>query len=567
MRELNAIKASDRSDAQKKELTALLQKAVEFGSDVSKFLSEDFDVEAYESRSVNLDDDGDLTADAVKALVKESVLEANKGNVSADDIKALEAKLDNLGSTDPAEIKKAITDVIGKQSSEADLAKAIEKAVANHQPAGSVSKEEFNTAISDLKKSFENQGKGIQFPAGGGAGGQSVDYPVEHRAGNMTVAQKQLLNIMLNATVGMKEAQIETLMNEGISDDALAYAKACGQKSLASLRQKMVYGGKTLVTGTTNSGAELIATDLSSELLNRMYLESDLAAEFVASEIDMPTKSFELPIRTTRPTFYTGAENPGSNPTESSPATANVTLTAQKLIGRTNFSYEADEDAIIAVLPMVTENLASAAADALEGAIINGDTTATHMDSDIHAVTNHHAKLFKGLRKYANAGSLSRSLATGGISATNVLTLKKDMLRWGLKPSDLLIVAGVKGYADFIGLDETLTADKVGSDQARILTGMAPSLYGSKILVSSQVREDLTSAGIYDGVTETKGSFLMIHRPSWMLGVRKGFTVEIDRDIQQQVNIVVASFRRDLKPLETPSASLPYVAQGIDYNS
>ena len=564
MRELNAIDAAARTDEQKKELSALFQKVAESGSDITKFLAEDFDVESYDARAVKLEDDGDLTADAVKALVKESVIEANRGNVSAEDVKALEEKLDGLKSTKPEDIKTAITEALGGlHSNEANFKAAVEKALASHKPAEGVSKEAFGTAIEDLKKSFENKGKKNQFDTSEFSR-KSIDFPIEHRSGNLTVGQKQLLNIMSNATVGMKENQLEAIQNEGIPAEALAYAKAAGTKQLSSLRRKMVYGQKAV---TTSGDADLIPTDLSSDLLNRMYLESEVAAEFVASEIDMPTQSFVLPIRTTRPSFFVGSENPGSNPTESSPGSGNVTLTAVKLIGRTNFSYEADEDAIVAVLPMVTENLASAAADALEGAIINGDTTATHQDSDIHAVTNHSSKLFSGLRKLALAGSTDRSLSTGGISAANVLTLKKDMLRWGLKPQDLLLIAGVKGQADFLGLDETLTSDKVGSDQARILTGMAPSLYGIKIVTSSQVREDLTSAAIYDGATVTKGSFMLVHRPSWIMGVRKGFSVEIDRDIQQQVNIVVASFRRDFKPLETVSASLPYVVMGRDYNS
>lgn len=559
LRQLHALES--RSDTEEKEYTGLLAKAAKAGEDTKAILADDFDVE----KAFSNDEDEVLTTEAVKSLVKESTIEALKGlGIEGDTLANLTKSLDGAKELGTAEsIRKAVTDALGNAKIDGkELAKAIDEAFKKHTPKEGVSVKEFNKAIDDLKNELSRSPSKKAFMVEG-----VVDFPIEHRSGNLSVSQKQLLNTLVKR-VGPNDSDSERLakMNADIPEDILRNAISMGQKNLAALRNQAVYGHKTVTSGSS-PGSHFVPTDLSSELFQRMYMNSELAAEFISSEVTMPTPTFVMPIRTTRPTFYVGSENPGSNPNESSPGTANMTLVAAKLIGKTAFSYEADEDSIIPVLPWVAENLASAASDALEGAIINGDTTATHQDSDIHAVSAHYAKLFKGLRKYANAGSLSRSLATGGISSANVLTLKKDMGRWGLRPSDLLIIAGVKGYNDFLGLDETLTAEKVGSNVARILTGEAPNIWGIRILSSSQVREDLTSAGIYDGATTTKGSFLVVHKPSWMMGVHKGFTVEVDRDIQQQLNIVVASFRRDFKPLETPSASLPYVVMGRDYDA
>ena len=46
------------------------------------------------------------------------------------------------------------------------------------------------------------------------------------------------------------------------------------------------------------------------------------------------------------------------------------------------------------------------------------------------------------------------------------------------------------------------------------------------------------------------------HKPSFVVGVRRDFTVETDRDITTQSNKVVASFRRDFQPLETPGEDI-----------
>mgnify|MGYP003637011671 CR=1 FL=1 len=561
LRELLSQKAADRSEDEKSELQKLLSQADEHGVEIFGAENDAKDTKAKKESSDDI-----MGEEQVKSLVKESVAEGFKSlGFEPEKIEQLTKALDAKQGVSGEDIQEAVQAVMGgKGIDQGELAELVEKAIKEHDGKG-LQKEDVQELLDQHVKQMKRSASKFQFPTEQNSALR--DFPIEHRMGNLSIGQKQLLNITLNGTPGMKTDALNACKNADIPAELLGDAEARGKAHLAKLRNNYTYGGKTLVTGSATNGLELIPTDLSSDLLNRMYLESELASEFIASELTMPTDSFELPLKTTRPSFFVGSENPGSNPTESSPGTAKVTLSANKLIGRTNFSYEVDEDAIVAVLPMVTENLASSAADALEGAIINGDTTATHQDTDYEAVSGHHAKLFKGLRKYALAGSCSTSLATGGISAANLLTLKKNMGRWGIRPRDLMILCGVNGYNDLLGLDETLTADKVGSNAARILTGEAPTLYGIRVVVSANVREDLNASGVDDGVTDTKGSIMLVHRPSWIMGVRRGFTVEVDRDIQQQVNIVVASFRRDMQPLEAPSAALPSVWMGYNYNA
>ena len=307
-------------------------------------------------------------------------------------------------------------------------------------------------------------------------------------------------------------------------------------------------------------------SQISSTLLSRMYMASELAAALTAGEVQMPSNPFTYPLSTTRPVFYVGSE--GGTPTKSDPGTGNLILNAKKLIGQTDYSYEADEDALIAVLPQVLKGLSDSAAEALENAIVNGDTAATHQDSDIHAVAAHQAKLFDGIRKLTLAqASLKLSLATGGISTTNIGAMRKLLKRWGLNPKDLLIVAGVNAYNDLVMLPETLTAEKVGDKaSARIFTGMAPNLLGMDIVASAAVREDLNASGVFDNTTTTKGSIFIIHKPSWITGVRRGFTLEQDRDISKQTKFVVASFRRDFKPIES-LANTKAAVMGFNYNA
>jgi HK97 family phage major capsid protein len=500
--------------------------------------------------------------------------------------KAVGAAVPDGSGVDTAKLIGEIQAAAKANKTEGITAKQVEDIVVKHNGGTGIDKEALVAEIKSLMpsqgvteatlaKALSDFAASIKMPAANefATGASDRDFPFEHRGQNLTVAEKQLANVCLahvseeaKSKVKAAGGTVPTSMNHGIADDQLAYAEKRGANQLKGLRHSVMYGGKALTTGSAGNGLELIPSDLASDLQARMYLESQVAAEFLASEIDMPTATFKFPMTTSRPNFYVGTEAPDPHGlTESTSGTALITLDAKKLIGYSEYSYEADEDAIVAVLPIIQEGLAAGAADAFEGALINGDTTATHMDSDINAVAGHSSKLFKGLRKLALAGSTTKDLTTGDVSASNIAAMRKQMLRWGLKPRDLMLIVGPQGYNDAVTLAETLTFDKVGNaNAARILTGEAGSIYGIRIVVSSQVREDLNATGVYDGVTTTKGSMLLVHRPSFIVGVKRGFTVEVDTDKRRQVNQVIASFRRDFVPKETVSTSIPTVVLGYN---
>ena len=557
-KELLAIAEDDRSEAQAKELNKLFALATEKGVDLSK---EDAPENAPE---------GGLSEDEVSKLVSDGVASGLKAlGIEDGTIKGIQESLDKAGSgISKEDIQAALTEHLGENSNlDPDALKALVEESAKKAVGGVITKEQLDEALKGFKDDLQKTASKHVFP-----GNDQARFPVEHRSGNLSVGQKQLLNLMVGSVsdeaIEKSGGHRPTGINDGIEPEVLKTAQECGKRHLTKMREEIRYG-KALTSTGSNAGDELVPTDLSSDLQLRLYLESQLASEMISSEIEMPTNPFNFPLVTTRPTFYAGSENPGSDPTESSPATAQLTFSAAKLIGMTNFSYEADEDAILSILPMVTEQLGAGAADALESAIISGDSDGTHQDSDYHAVTSHHATLFNGMRKLALAiASLKIDLSSGGVSAANILTMKKALGKWGVRPQDLLIVFGVGGYNDAIGLSETLTAEKVGSNVARILTGEAPSIYGTRIVVSSQMRENVNASGVYDGTTTTKGTFIMFHKPSWMLGVKRGFLVEVDVDKKRQINSVIASFRRDLKPKETPAATTAQnVVIGYNYTA
>ncbi len=501
------------------------------------------------------DDNTAMTPDQVKELVAESlsavlaekgidqvklidaVNAANKGHLTAEAVKGIIAEATKGFNTGGAPVDMAA------------ILKSVKDTMESAQ-AGAVTADVLVKALGDFAKSQTRTAPLNQYPSDNGV---AFDI-IEHRNGNLTVAQKQMLNIML------KKDQ-----NDGIKAEILTRATTAGTKALVAFSR---YGAKALTTSGSGSGAELIPSDLSSDLQMRLYLESQLASAMMATEINMPTDTYKIPLKGSQTTFYVGSEAPGSDPTASYPSTAQIVLDAKKLIGVADYSYEMDEDSIVPVLPMLQNDLAEGAIASLEDALINGDTTGTHQDTDTQAVAAHAARLFKGFRKLALAGSSIRSLATGGISAANILALKKQMLKWGVKPSDVAVIVGPNGFNDLLGLPETLTVDKMGNSAlARIISGLAATIYGMPIIVSEKCREDLDATGVNGASGNTKGSILLVHRPSWYMGTRRGFLVETDEDKKKQTRSVIASFRRDLQPKETVSAAMPLVVLGYNYTA
>lgn len=477
-------------------------------------------------------DDSAITEDELKQTVTTAVQEAVKA--------ALPEHLKGLVTTDK------LSEIIG-----AELAK-------QKGDSKSINADQIKSAATEAAKTFmdgfRRENKFEQSKSDSARPGGEIEMPYSWSKGNLPPHAKQLLNLCMKRDI-----------NHGIPEADVQKAEAKGKALLDRMQAKGLMG-KALTSTGAGTGDEFVPTDLSSELQRRFYLSSDLVAILALTEVDMPSQPYEYPLSTTRPTFLLNTtENTAT--TASDPGTSKITLDAKKIMAQVNASYEVDEDSIIPVLPWIQEQLGLAAAEKFESMLINGDTTATHMDSDIHAITNAGEKAFKGFRKLALAvGALSKDLSTGGITDANLRSMKKAMGKYGVNPMDLILVCGVAGQSDLEGMTEVSTVDKFGQS-ATILTGKLPKWRNIPIVTSAACRETLNASGVYDGSTVTKGSILLVNRRAFMLGRRRAFTVEVDKDITTQTHKLVASLRRAFTPMETPSATIQTVCVGYNYTA
>jgi HK97 family phage major capsid protein len=267
----------------------------------------------------------------------------------------------------------------------------------------------------------------------------------------------------------------------------------------------------------------------------------------------MPTNPYKSPVVSTDAVGYLVPEVTTSTPTESdkikasTPGTKQAVFSAKKLGSRILFSEELNEDSIVPILPFLRENIIRALATSQETATINGDDSATHMDSDVTDAKDAR-KAWKGYRKLAHADA--KVDLGGSLSQDKLRSIRKKMGKYGVDVTKLCWVVGVSGLSQLLALNKAtnqsdvfLTPDKYGTNVTERIPGEQGRIDMVPVIVSEHVREDLNTSGVYDGVTTTQTIIMLVYRPALQYGDRRAVTVKMDENIETDQRILVATQR------------------------
>lgn len=302
---------------------------------------------------------------------------------------------------------------------------------------------------------------------------------------------------------------------------------------------------KALYTSGSGAGAEWIPTGFSSMLAEKINLELRIWNQF--RTVNMPTNPYKLPIDSGDAVGYYISESTSDNaarfPTTNT-STGNFEFSAKKIGARSLFSEEINEDSIIGMIDIVRNKIADAIARAIENAILNGDTSASHQDSGVTSA-NDARKAFTGHRYWAlnNAGTAKLDFS-GTISADKMNQLRELMGKYGVFPSNLFYAVSPKSYIKILRLTEVRTTDKY-RDNATILTGQIGDLEQIPILVSEFVQEGVNTSGLIDATpaNNTKTVIHLIDKRGFWNGLRRGVTVESFRNRETDQMVVVGKIR------------------------
>lgn len=326
------------------------------------------------------------------------------------------------------------------------------------------------------------------------------------------------------------------------------------------LEDEMPHVAKAISVATAGAGLEWAPTAYSSNMLEAVRHNLNVANLFPS--MPMTGKAMTLPFAPTGGTAYLQGESTSDDPATyvtTTATTADRTATAKRCVANQIVSDEADEDAIVAVVPLIQNYGARLIAEKIEDAILNGDTTATHMDSDVSSAIDFR-RAWDGLRHQAlvTATGANQSLATfGGDTVLSMFTAMGQ--EYVQDPASCVILIPSKLRAKWLTMVSNST-DKLPIYQpatARgdrtLATGAIAEFYGTPVVMSGFY--DLSDASGYDTGAGTKGSCLVTHRNAWMLCHRKDITLEVERVARKGISYLISSWRGDFLRV-APSADL-----------
>ena len=207
---------------------------------------------------------------------------------------------------------------------------------------------------------------------------------------------------------------------------------------------------------------------------------------------------------------------------------AERTLSTKKLISQSYLGNETEEDAIMPILPLIRESMVRSHARGIENAILAGD------DADGAYGTSGAA--FEGLLHLARNDSdftqSATAFATDTVTAAELLSMRKNMGKYGVNPADVVYVVSQRTYFELLEDPEFQDANLVG-DMATKLSGEIGQVFGSRVLLCDEFATPAVS----------KFAAIAVNPRNYVLPRLRGVTVESDYEVAAQRRVLVASQR------------------------
>ena len=302
---------------------------------------------------------------------------------------------------------------------------------------------------------------------------------------------------------------------------------------------------------TSGSGDELLDTQEARALWDDVNLETSVAPLF--NTVQMPSNPFQIPLQLGDVNWYPGTESVSTKRTGL--ATARQTFTAYELAAEVPWSYDLDEDSVIAMMEELRRSLMRNAREVIDDVILNGDTTVTNnINADGATIANTDAGKgqwllgFDGLLHLPLVDNTSQATDHNAAVSDDMFNEVRSKLgKCGVRPSETVYVTDVNTFIRALSVSNFRTLDKFGP-QATLLTGQLGAVEGIPVIVSEQMALADTDGKVTDAGNGTNtGRLLIVNRSQWRVGFKRELTIETVRDAQKRQNIMVVSFRIGLQ--------------------
>jgi len=209
-----------------------------------------------------------------------------------------------------------------------------------------------------------------------------------------------------------------------------------------------------------------------------------------------------------------------------------VLLQAFRLVSGTFIANDTDEQVVISVLPIITSALARAHAKAIDGAIINGNSSFVGL---VGGAGTDGAGSFLA----ADSALVTDPDASGtsdAITGANLLSIRSEMGKYGMNPADVAYIVGIDQYYNLIADAAFSDVSEVGNDTAMKLIGAVGSIYGSPVVATDALAQGTKEAGAFTGTAA-----VAVNVNNYVIPRLKGVSIETDYEVAGQRTAVVAA--------------------------
>jgi HK97 family phage prohead protease len=360
--------------------------------------------------------------------------------------------------------------------------------------------------------------------------------------------KKSELEAMFKNKMSFENPGTKAIFTDSEIDTAVLASKALGMpiEETKYYKELVTKAGAHLATMTTPADWEnLFSTRMYEDIKDKTIIEP-----LFTQRVQMNSRTMTFPYNPEAgvaqwisDSYYNSSKFPPSD-AQSSTGTAVVhkpkdnTITAQKLASKEYLGYEEEEDAIIALMPLVRDAV-------MRRMVRTTDTELLRANAGAETVSGQNNALIDGVSTIAADGGYDYTQPGAfGDPATiaDLQQTRRTMGTPGLMPGDIVYVVSQSVYFDLLEDPDFRTMDLVGPN-ATILRGQVGSVNGSPVVISDAFAAD--AAGTVQAVA--------FNSQNYLFGELRGLMVERDRDIENQKNIIVATRRFGMTEI-VPSA-------------
>ena len=436
---------------------------------------------------------------------------------------------------DPKELEKLLADTATK------AAEQTAKAIAESQAKAVAEKAQKEAQQAEFDAKVKAAVAAATNVTTGETGAERLLAEVEKRLAVQEESSKSAL-AGLEAALKEKASEIEAITKSRMQfgDTQVGGAMSSQDKEKAVILAKMA--GKSLEG--TKFGRQMVekygahVPSATWELEVSLNLEAEVRRRLVVAplfrNIQMQTNVMTIPVNpeagaatwvqnsnfgTAPATLGAAGASAGNTATH---AIKEITLNAYKVATNEYTAYEEEEDALIALMPIIRDGMIRRVARAVDKAFLLGAGSGADPVGGLATLATN------------STGNLTTSTPSASYVATvsALRGLRKGLGVWGLDPQDVVFIVNTDTYYNLLEDTTFQTMNQVGT-QATLLTGQIGQIGGSPVLVSGEFAS--AASGVVGMIAVAPSNFIV--------GNQRGLRIDTQELVETQRRVMVASLR------------------------